>query len=258
MGIATDVGYLGGTHETTDVDGRRLLGGQVSFCARLKESGQGRWGPGLGSLDSKVTEMTLPLHQRDARYQHSRVYQLRHPDRQELYVGSTTMSLKDRLRMHRGAARSEVARVSGRLYPLMNATGVELWTIELLRDVACWTRAELEAVEMEEALRIPELMRLNVADRVGWGPEQTPEVVAKRVAKVVATCALRPGRAHTVGAYFATAADDRVYARRLGSCRSLKVWRIGRRTRQQAIDLAKEYIEGLAAAEADVPPPPQA
>ena len=194
--------------------------------------------------------MVLPLHQRDARYQDSRVYRLVHPTRPEIYVGSTIGTLDKRLRVHRCAARREANRGSP-LYKLMNATGIEQWQIELVREVACWTRAELETVELEEAQRVPEMLRLNVADRPGWAPEQTPAVLAKRVA----TKALHPGRVHAVGSLFVAVCGARVCASRLGSRGNMSAWSIGRRTRQQAIDLAKEYIERRAMADADVPEP---
>ena len=197
--------------------------------------------------------MVRPLHEIHPCFQHSIVYRYRHPDHPQVYIGSTTGPIHYREHNHQLCVQKEAMRRVGLLYQRMWDTGPDQWVIELIREVQCNTRAELEAIETEEILKVDEAIRLNVITTSGQ-PATTPEMRRENVRKTIATKAQSPLRVYAVGTFFVSRRKGNTFVvGQQSSCKRFKGWTYGnRRTEQQALELAKQHAEQLAMAEADV------
>ena len=81
------------------------------------------------------------------KYQFGKIYKITNTENSEVYVGSSTIDLDDRMIKHKNFAKKK-PDVSN-LYRLMNKIGVDKFNIELIENCPCESQNELEKREGE-------------------------------------------------------------------------------------------------------------
>jgi len=81
-------------------------------------------------------------------YKNAKIYKITNTVNDNIYIGSTTMKLYNRMTKHRYCAR-RLALDKGKLYKAMNRYGVENFEIKLIKDYPCDNKEELLAKEFK-------------------------------------------------------------------------------------------------------------
>ena len=82
------------------------------------------------------------------KYQNSKIYMITNTINDKIYVGSTTTSLKERLRIHKKEAKNENSRMSRLFYKTLKENP-EAFSIKLIESYPCISRNELEVKEYQ-------------------------------------------------------------------------------------------------------------
>ena len=81
------------------------------------------------------------------KYQSGKIYKITNTINSEVYVGSSTIDLEDRMIKHKNFAKKKP--YASNLHKLMNELGVENFEIELVENCPCESQEELEKREGE-------------------------------------------------------------------------------------------------------------
>ena len=175
-----------------------------------------------------------------------RIYLLRHASGR-VYIGSTIRTLQARLVAHFTCGIvSPVA--TGKLYPFMKTTQREDWSIELIREVTCQSRADLEAQEYAELATYPhQELLLNTYFEAGNHPREVSVPRSRKVAEtILARSAAQGTLAYRRGDYFVSWSETqrRFTVRSFGQTHKRFLAGIHRST-EDALKLAIAYVQGL-------------
>ena len=91
------------------------------------------------------------------KYENAKIYLIRNSFDDDIYVGSTTQSLSQRMEKHRSDAKSLGRKSNIKLYQKMKELGLENFYIELLEKCPCNDIEELRAKEGEWIRKIATL-----------------------------------------------------------------------------------------------------
>jgi group I intron endonuclease len=93
-------------------------------------------------------------------YKSGKIYCIRNDINEEIYVGSTTQSLSQRMAKHRFDSKKRTHKV----YKLMNTIGIEHFYIELIEEHPCDSKEQLTKRE-GEVIRERWTLNIKIAGR---------------------------------------------------------------------------------------------
>jgi predicted GIY-YIG superfamily endonuclease len=116
-------------------------------------------------------------------YQNGKIYKLVNSENEIIYIGSTTVTLAQRMRGHRSSAKTSSR---GILYNAMREIGIEKFRIIFIENFPCDTVSELESREYEimNDYKKDEIELYNLTTEKGKIHESTREKMRARIDSV--------------------------------------------------------------------------